>query len=307
MRVAVLGAGLQGTLYGVRLANAGHDVTLVARGARAMQLRTNDAAIVHALTGRADVLRLPVIEQLTTDTVADLCLVTVRREQLENVLPVASAARRIDRFLIMVNHADGSTRLRAALGRDRVVLGFPGAAGSVDDGVAHYVEVAEQATAIEATAPDVAHALRRAGFRVDLVNDMDAWLKRHAVFVTALCGALYEARGDARRLAQEPELVRSFVLAVREGWGALDGIGVAPASLGLRTILCLVPMPFAVAYWRRLLRSPRGDLYFGRHARHAPREMAALAEDVQLLVGDAPLPHLRALFDAVDGAARDGP
>jgi hypothetical protein len=31
MRIMILGAGVQGTLYGVRLARAGHDVTLIAR------------------------------------------------------------------------------------------------------------------------------------------------------------------------------------------------------------------------------------------------------------------------------------
>jgi 2-dehydropantoate 2-reductase len=300
MRIVVLGAGLQGTLYGVRLASVGHDVTFVARGERAVQLRAKGAAITDALTGRSELLRLPVIEQLEPDTVADLCLVTVRREQLESVLPACAAARQISRFLFMVNHANGSARLYDALGRDRVVLGFPGAAGGVEDGVARYVEVAEQPTAVEPAARDVAATFRGAGFRVDLVRDMDAWLKRHAVFVTAICGALYESDGDARRLAQTPDLVRAFILAVREGWAALDKATVAPAPLALRSIICWVPLPFAVAYWSRLLRAPQGDLYFARHARRAPHEMSALAADVRTATRDAALPRLQALFDAIE-------
>jgi hypothetical protein len=39
MRIMILGAGVQGTLYGVRLARAGHDVTLIARGKRVEELQ----------------------------------------------------------------------------------------------------------------------------------------------------------------------------------------------------------------------------------------------------------------------------
>jgi 2-dehydropantoate 2-reductase len=48
MKIVVLGAGVQGTLYGVRLARRGHDVTFVARGIRAAELRGRGAAIHDA-------------------------------------------------------------------------------------------------------------------------------------------------------------------------------------------------------------------------------------------------------------------
>jgi 2-dehydropantoate 2-reductase len=304
LKVVVLGAGVQGTFYGVRLARAGHNVTLVARGTRAAELRERGAAIENTLTGAADTLKLPVVEQLAPNASADLCFVSVRREQIADVLPSCAAALQIGRFVFMVNHANGSEDLFAALGRQRVVLGFPGAAGAVDDGVDRYVQVAEQPTAIEASALDVAVVLRGAGLRVELVNDMDSWLKRHAVFVTAICGAIYGTDGTTLCLSAEPSRVREFILAVREGWAALDKHGVAPAPLAMRAIFCWVPLSLAVGYWRRLLGSPSGDVYFGRHARHAANEMAALAADVRAAVPNAAIPRLEALFAAIDRAAK---
>jgi hypothetical protein len=50
MRIMILGAGVQGTLYGVRLARAGHDVTLIARGKRVEELRQRGAVIEDALS-----------------------------------------------------------------------------------------------------------------------------------------------------------------------------------------------------------------------------------------------------------------
>jgi 2-dehydropantoate 2-reductase len=303
MKIVVLGAGVQGTLYGVRLARAGHDVALVARGLRARELRAQGAVIQHAITGRRDTVHLPVLEILSSDVHADLCLVTVRREQLPAVLPDLARATGITRFVFMVNQANGSGFLMSALGRTRFVLAFPGAAGGVEDGIDHYIEVAEQPTAIEAVAQDIAVIFRAAGFKVSLVPDMDAWLRRHAVFVTAIAGALYMEAGSAPRLSTDIATVRTFILGVREGWDALDKLNVAHAPLALHTIFRWVPLPFAAMYWSHLLGSPRGEYYFARHTRHAAKEMAALADDIRALVPDEPMPRLRRLYAAIDVAA----
>lgn len=302
MRIIILGAGVQGTLFGVRLARAGHDVTFIARGMRSEELRRLGAVIEGALDLRTDTLQLPVAERLEPDIRADLCLVAVRREQITSVLPTLSAATSITRIVFMVNHANGSEELFKALGRKRVVLAFPGAAGSIEAGVDRYVEVSEQATVVEAKALDIISLFEGAGFRVAPVKDMDAWLRRHAVFVTAFAGAIYEARGDARSLGANRERVRDLILAVREGWSVLDRRGVEPAPLPLRMIFCWIPLAFSTTYWQRLLSSTRGELYFARHARHAPTEMAALATDVRELLDGEPMPHLARLFAAIDRA-----
>lgn len=307
MKIIVLGAGVQGTLYAVRLARAGHDVTLIARGTRAAELRLRGAVIEEALSARTDTVQLPISERLSPDAHADVCLVAVRREQITEILLDLVAATAIRRFVFMVNHANGSERILNALSPARVVLAFPGTAGSINGGVDHYVEVHQQPTAVDTNAEDIVALFRGAGFRVARVRDMDAWLRRHAIFVTAVAGALYEAGGDARRLADSPEGVGIFIKAVREGWSALDRRGVKPAPLALRTILSWVPLPLAIAYWQRLLRSARGELYFAAHARHAPMEMATLVLDVRELLDDVPTPCLDRLYAAVEAMARARP
>lgn len=308
MRIVILGAGMQGTLYGVRLAMAGHAVTLIARGPRAAQLHTQGAVIEHALTGERVRMTLSVAEELEARVQADFCLVTVRREQLQGVLRALIAARGIRRIIVMVNHACGSARLFDVLGRERTILGFPGAAGGIEAGVVRYVEVAEQPTVVEAAVPEAIALFEQAGFRVRAVRDMDSWLRRHAVFVTAACGALYAASSDARRLAGDRALVRVFVRAVREGWVALDRVGIGSAPIALRAIFCWVPLPLAVRYWVRLFASPKGEYYFARHARHAIEETAALSADILALVPSAQMPHWRRLSAVIAAtAAADGP
>jgi len=302
MRIVVLGSGVQGTLYGVRLAAVGHAVTLIARGRRAAELRAQGAVIEHALTGQRVTMTLPVADELDPQTRADLCLVTVRREQLASALPALAAAGGLARIIIMVNHACGSQWLYDMLGRARTVLGFPGMAGGIEGGIVRYLEVAEQPTVVDTAARDVISLFRQAGFRVTAVQDVESWLRRHAIFVTAVCGAIYEAQGDTRRLAADGALLTAFVNAVREGWAALDELRIPPPSFALRAIFRWVPLPLAVRYWAHLFASPKGECYFGRHARHAAAEMAALGADVLALIPSAPMPRWRRLEAAIAAA-----
>jgi 2-dehydropantoate 2-reductase len=305
MRIIILGAGVQGTFYGGRFAQAGHDVTIVARGRRAIELRERGAVIENAFTGQTETIQLPIAERLAPGTSADLCLVAIRREQMTEALRDLLATPAIKRIVFMVNHANGSEEIFRSLGRARVVLAFPGVAGSLEEGVDRCSEIREQPTAVEASAVDVISLLQGAGFKVARVADMDGWLRRHAVFVTSIAGALYEAGGNARRLAESQAGVITFIRAVREGWSALDRRGIEPAPLALRAIFCWVPLRYAVNYWRRLLMSARGDIYFARHVRHAPAEMAALSADVRDLMDEVSKPNLDRLYSAIDLAAAE--
>lgn len=138
---------------------------------------------------------------------------------------------------------------------------------------------------------------------MSLVPDMDAWLRRHAVCVTAIAGALYTKAGSARRLSTGIAIIRTFILGVREGWDALDNLSVAHAPLVLHAIFRWVPLPFAAMYWSHLLGSTRGEYYFARHTRHAAKEMSALADDIRAFVPDEPMPRLRRLYATIDRAA----
>ena len=275
-------------------------MTLISRPARATELRHGGATIQNAETSRIYTKVLPVLESLPADFPADICLVTVRREQIETVLPGLAEAIAIPRVVFLGNHAYRSDNLLAILGRSRAVLAFPGVAGYSDGGIIRYVDIPQQHTVVDERAQDVASLFRGAGFRVDRVRDMDASLKRHAVFITAIAGALYESDCDSRLLAQNAEAVGRLIVGVREGWAAQDHKGVGSAPLALRTIMCWVPRPLSAIYWSRLLASPRGDLYFARHVRHAPAEMASLADDVRGSLRDNEAPELQRLLASIE-------
>ena len=100
MKVLVFGAGVQGTVFAVRLARAGHHVTLVARGERATFLREHGAVIDDAVSNNRIACKLSVIEHVAPDVQADVCFVTVRREQLDDAVQALAAAPGLRRVVV---------------------------------------------------------------------------------------------------------------------------------------------------------------------------------------------------------------
>lgn len=310
MRILVYGAGVQGSLYAARLAETGHDVTLLARGARLEMLGARGVVLEEALTGRRTVARVPLTASLEPDSVYDLAMVAVRRDQVNDILPVIAAARRVPTVLFMHNHAGGSAALLDAVGAERVVLGFPGAGGYRVDGTVRYVLIPQQPTTIgepigrrTPRIRELRRLLRRAGFRTRVERHMDLWLNAHAVFVTAVVGALYLSGTDTRMLAADRHEVARLVRGVQEGFQALAAGGSGTPPINLRAVFEWVPQRIAVWYWQRYLSRPLAEVAFGAHARAARAEMAALALDIRMLVRGTgcQTPTLDALWDAIQG------
>jgi hypothetical protein len=55
---------------------------------------------------RSDRMHLPITDRLSPGAKADMCLVTVRREQITDVMADLVAASAIRRIVFMVNHAN---------------------------------------------------------------------------------------------------------------------------------------------------------------------------------------------------------
>lgn len=296
MRVLVIGAGVIGQVYAGRLAAAGQDVTVLARGDRARTLREHGIQ----MTTRAGTQTHRVVVATTAPPSGDYdwTIVACRFDQLDSVLPIAMAVR-ARQVVTLCNVPEGTDRLLAQAGSGRVVLGFPGIGGGIDAGVVHYTEVRQQRTTIGTAGGaerPLADALRAAGFPVALVDDMPAWLTTHAIFIAGVGAAILLHGGDSGALGRDRAATMRMVRAVGEGFSALRHQGVRPVPAPLRTIFTTVPRAFAVPYWQRQLRGPTGTETIARHVRATRHsELPALAAAVRDMVGPS-APHLDALL-----------
>ena len=300
----MLGAGVIGSVYAGKLLQAGHEVVLLARGPRLVDLQTQGLILEDAQSGNRSVLPVPSVSEPEADDRFDLVLVSVRAEQLVSTLPVLTGLTDGSDVLFFGNTASRQAELTAALG-ERAVFGFPAAGGTRDGPVVRYVLISQQKTMLGepdgTTSPRVRHlqsVLNEAGFPTLISANIEDWLMAHAAFVVPIAFALYRVGVNPARLAADPASMRLMVLATRQAFTALRAHGNDEIPTNLR-ILYRLPTRVVIGYWRRVLNSPRGELWFAAHSRAAPEEMRDLADKLQetLLHTGHPTPDLKRLLD----------
>jgi 2-dehydropantoate 2-reductase len=297
MKILVVGAGVLGSLYAARLYEAGNDVTVLARGNRAEEIRKNGIILENSANGQQTTDRVTVIEQLSAADYYDLALILVRRNQLESVLPVLAANKQIPTVVVMCNNASGFAFLTEALGKERVVPGFPGAGGQREGSIVRYMltgnaqptTIGELDGTITERILKISDMLRQAGLPVEICPNMDAWLKTHAALVSPLANAIYMAGGDNVRLANTRDAVVLIIRAVREGFRVLHRLNI-PITPARYRVLKYIPEPLLVAVLQNRLRMPIVELMAVRHANAARDEMQELALEFRELAVEACLP-----------------
>ena len=313
MKVLIYGAGVIGSLYAGKLKASGHRVTVLARGARLHEIRQYGLIIQDIISGAQLATQVETTERVDPDEQYDIALVTVRLDQLASAVEELQACRSIPNLLFMLNNPRGSASLAQALGRNRVLLGFPGAGGARDRHVVRYALIPQQPTTLgeingqqTGRLREIAMALKTSGFPTRISHHMDAWLKAHAFFVTAVSGALYLVEGDCRQLSGDNALLALMANGVREGFAAVRMLGLTVTPFALRVLFNWLPSSFAVWYWRRYFRTKLADYVFGRHARTASREMREIANECRAILDNTGIkaPALHQLYRAIDEYAR---
>jgi 2-dehydropantoate 2-reductase len=295
MKILIYGAGVIGQVYGGRLAQAGHAVTLLARAPTAQSLASHGVVLLSG--GETVRCHPPVITSIPGDAAFDVIFVCVREDQLAPVLPELTGLG-VGQVVFLVNHCGDLTGIRDLIGSSRVLFGFPGLGGQrLPDGTIEYTELRQQHTTLERDG-DVARMLREAGFTVDVCGDMAGWLRTHAVFMTAMGASILAADGSSAALAADRAKVRDLVSAVGEGFRALARQGITITPRPLRLIFTTVPQFAAIRYWQAQLRGPLGTLAIAPHIRATrDTEFPVLAAEVRKLIADhGPTPHLDRLL-----------
>ncbi len=129
-RILIFGAGVVGSIYALRFAHSGLDVTLLARGKRLEalkrdRLRYNDNGVTKNIS-------IKTIEKLEDDDIYDFIFVPVRYDQSETAL--SAIKNNHSKTIITLTNTMGYDRWLEIVG-DRLLPGFPGAGGDMKDGI----------------------------------------------------------------------------------------------------------------------------------------------------------------------------
>ena len=300
-KILVYGAGPLGSLFAARLQQGGNQVSILARGQRLSELREHGIELFDVLTEERTITKVNVVEELTPDDAYDLVLVIMRKNHALQILPVLAANRHTPNVLFLMNNAAGPGELVEALGKERVLTGFPGSAGYHEGHAVHCLTGTEDDKAsvllgevdgrVTTRTREVASILETApGFAAEIRTDMDTWHKYHvALLFPTLAPALYAAGVDNYRLARTRDLVVQVIRAMREGFHVLRSLGLPVTPPKFKAIEWL-PEPMVVLMMQRLLANPLMETALVKHAEAARSEVQHLIEEFMTLARTTPVP-----------------
>ncbi len=228
MKFVMMGSGGVGGYYGARLAQAGHEVTFVARGAHAEAIR-RDGLRVRSELGDAQIKPARVVESPAEAGSADAVIVAVKLWDSESaaqaVKPIVGAQTIV---VSLQNGIDKDDVLSTALGRERVI-----------GGVTHIgAVIAEPLGELSGGPPSkrvqaLIEALQEAKIEALASDDIRRVTWEKFVFLTAISGMTALTRRPVGEVRAHPATRAMLLDALKEAAAVAraEGIALDPEKL----------------------------------------------------------------------------
>ena len=280
MKILVYGAGVLGCNLARNLLRAGKDVTLLARGNWAAEIKQNGLRIKDKFSLCTSVSRIPVVTELAPDTKYNVIFVVLRYTQLDSVLDMLRANR--TRNIVFVGNNVQARALAAALPGKNVLFAFALSAGhrEVDRVVStdlKKITIGQLPGAIS-NKQLIGRIFHGTKYKVVYEPNMEDYLLCHAAFVMP---AAYKTDGDLKKLRGDTAYLNRVLDANIEGYRAIRDAG--------HTILPKEDADFegekyrktCLRFFKLMCATSLGKLCASDHAMNAIDEMSALNRDLK--------------------------
>lgn len=234
MKIAVLGAGAMGCVYGAILARAGNEVWLIDRWAEHVAAIRDNGLQVSGATGDWSVAPRATTEAAEAGP-CELVVVATKTRDVAAALQGARALIGPDTLVLTIqNGLGGMDMAEAELGRERLLAGVAGgfgasipAPGRVHHNGWELVRIGARAPEAAARAETVARLWREAGFQAEAVDDIEAmiWSKLICnIAYSAICCVTGLRIGE---VIATPEAWRVSAACAAEGHAVARAKGIA--------------------------------------------------------------------------------
>jgi 2-dehydropantoate 2-reductase len=225
MRIAVLGSGAVGGYYGAKLAQAGHEVTFIARGAHLRAIRERGLLI---FSPRGDLLvHAPAEDDPARVGVVDLVIIAIKTYDNGTALPMVRSMVGPDTTVLTLQNGVDSVGEVAAIVGEGAVLGgatyiATGVAGPglIEQTGTHqrivFGEVFGLASRISDRVRRIAEALTGAGIDVEPVPDARVPLWEKFIYLAPFAAFTGAARLPIGPLWADPFIRGRFLEAIDE-------------------------------------------------------------------------------------------
>ncbi|MDR0206492.1 MAG: hypothetical protein LBI45_04465 [Bacteroidales bacterium] len=284
-KILFFGAGVIGSLYAGKLALSGQNVTVLARDKRLEELQQKGLVLFSEKFGEENP-EISVISELKSDDIYDYVFVTLRNDNLNEVLPVLSR-NQSENFVFMVNTPNGYSDWIEHLGEKKIIVAFPGAGGKVENGIVYYQltqKIVQPTTLGEIDGKDsertaiLKKIIKQAGFPAAISKNMDSWQKSHVGMVCPLAYGFYYDGGNNYTLSKNKKAIILICKSLKENFIFLhkSKYGVEPSKLNIYRI---IPTFLLSKILSKVFNTKWAETVMCNHALSARQEMEILTSD----------------------------
>ncbi len=293
MRILIYGAGVIGSIFAGKLAIAGNDVTVLARGNRLTELKNEGVVLVNPKTMKVEQAAVHVIDTLLPNDNYDYIIVTMQTTQVDSVLPILSK-NCSKNIVFIVNKASGYEEWAAAVGKDRLLIGFPSAGGERKNAKVYYFVGKGILRAFQTTTfgeycgekservKTLIQIFNRAKIPAVFNKNMDAWQKTHVALVTNIANALYGFDCDNFKLGRSYKDVKQMLRGIQEGRQVLRKIGINPTPKKLFWLD--IQASILAIFFSIFMRTTLAETTMAKHCVTAKSEMVCLQQEFDVLI-----------------------
>ena len=283
MRILVFGAGVLGCNLARNLLREGKDVTLLARGKWAGEIKKNGLRIKDRFSPRVSVSRIPVVTELKPEDRYDVIFVVLRYTQLDSILETLRANPTEN--VVFVGNNVRAQALAASLPEKNVLFAFVSSAGHREPDRVASVDLRKITVGQLADAPGqeklIGQIFSGTKYRLAYEPNMGDYLLCHAAFVLPAAFACYKTDGDLKKLKGNTAYLSRLIDANIEGYRAIRSAGHAILPKGDADFEGAAYRKTCLRFFKLICATSLGKICVSDHAMNAVDEMSALNRDIK--------------------------
>jgi len=293
LKILIYGAGVIGSLFAGKLASSGYDISVLSRGSRYTEILNNGILLRQSNSNRVEKYRIKLIDYLENDDVYDYIIVCMQKTQVEDIIPILSR-NNSPNIVFVVNNALGYDNWSSAIGKDRLMVGFPSAGGMRKDGIVEYfigkgiIRMFQTTTFGEINGSstkrlnDLVSIFSSSGIPAVESSDMDSWQKTHIAIVTSIANALYKYQSDNYKLSNSYRDIYTMIKSIKEGLNVIQKLGyrITPFKLNYFRL----PAWMITLVMKPIMGTKLAEVAMAKHTIVAKPEMKQLQKEFDFLI-----------------------
>lgn len=283
MKILVYGAGVLGCNLARNLFRAGKDVTLLARGNWAAEIKQNGLRVKDKFSPRVSVSRIPVVTKLAPDAQYDVIFVVLRYTQLDSALDTLRENQ--TKNIVFVGNNVRPRALAATLPEKNVLFAFALSAGHRESDRVVSIDLKKitigQLSGAASNAGLIGEIFRGTKYKVVYEPNMEDYLLCHAAFVMPAVFACYKTDGNLKKLRGNTTYLNRLIDANIDGYRAIKNAGHEILPKADADFESKKYRKTCLRFFKLMCATSLGKLCASDHAMNAIDEMSALNRDIK--------------------------